>query len=273
VPLTRHCNAVGPWHIHYVQSAKTPAHHDPVVLVHGLDTSHRYMRPLGRALEPRHCVYVPDLPGFGKSSKPDWALTVEEMADVLVLWMRHLGIVPAHLIGNSLGCNIIVETCIRHPDAVRRVVLQGPTVAPALRSVPKLLLEWFRNSLREPSTGSILLLDYLDAGPRQAVASFKYQLRHPIEDRLPLVRHAALIVRGTRDPLASSQWIHRCAELLCEGRAAEIEGAGHTANLFAADQLAALARDFFASDVGDAERPDPLQDKERSGAAGPEPRP
>src|SRR5688572_26468931 len=35
----------------------------PIVLVHGLAVSHRYLMPMARALEGR-AVYVPDLPGF-----------------------------------------------------------------------------------------------------------------------------------------------------------------------------------------------------------------
>ncbi|WP_431886562.1 alpha/beta fold hydrolase [Micromonospora wenchangensis] len=37
----------------------------PVVLVHGLAVSHRYLTPLAETLGTTHPVYVPDLPGLG----------------------------------------------------------------------------------------------------------------------------------------------------------------------------------------------------------------
>src|SRR5215217_647908 len=43
----------------------------PVVLVHGLGLSSRYLAPLGRRLAALgHRVLAPDLPGFGRSPKP-----------------------------------------------------------------------------------------------------------------------------------------------------------------------------------------------------------
>ena len=36
----------------------------PIVLVHGLSVSSRYMVPVARRLAPHRDVYAPDLPGF-----------------------------------------------------------------------------------------------------------------------------------------------------------------------------------------------------------------
>src|SRR4028119_2296736 len=46
----------------------------PVVLVHGLVVSGRYMVPLLEELARSHAVYAPDLPGFGRSEGPAGAL-------------------------------------------------------------------------------------------------------------------------------------------------------------------------------------------------------
>ena len=55
----------------------------PVVLVHGLGLSGRYMLPVADRLAPRYPVYLPDLPGFGDSAKPARALDVSGLADAL----------------------------------------------------------------------------------------------------------------------------------------------------------------------------------------------
>ena len=81
----------------------------PVILVHGLGMSSRYMIPLAQHLAPHVRVYAPDLPGFGSSDKPREVLTVRELADALAAWMRAIGVERAVFIGNSLGCEVLVE--------------------------------------------------------------------------------------------------------------------------------------------------------------------
>lgn len=57
----------------------------PVVLVHGLGLSHRYMIPLAEHLAQRYQVWLPDLPGFGDSGKSLPALKVPLPANRLLV--------------------------------------------------------------------------------------------------------------------------------------------------------------------------------------------
>lgn len=71
-------------HSIFFRCALTSAAQSPAVaLVHGLGLSGRYMLPTARHLAPHFPVYVPDLPGFGDSSKPAKALDVPALADAL----------------------------------------------------------------------------------------------------------------------------------------------------------------------------------------------
>src|SRR3982751_3131372 len=108
-----------------------------VILVHGMVISSRYMVPTAERLAPLCDVYAVDLPGYGKSAKPARVLSLAELADALAAWMKAAGLEKAHLVGNSFGCQIIVEFALRHPARVNRIVLQGPTVDPEARSLPK----------------------------------------------------------------------------------------------------------------------------------------
>src|SRR5436190_2195210 len=78
----------------------------PVVLVHGLVVSSRYMLPLAERLADHAHVYAPDLPGFGKSDHPERPLDIAGLADGLAAWMHVTGIPRAALIGNSMGCQV-----------------------------------------------------------------------------------------------------------------------------------------------------------------------
>ncbi len=81
----------------------------PIVLVHGYGAASGYLLPTAEHLAPHHPVYVPDLPGWGKSDEPDHALDLAELADVLAGFIRVQQLSPVVLLGNSFGCQIIVE--------------------------------------------------------------------------------------------------------------------------------------------------------------------
>ncbi len=75
-----------------------------VVLVHGLVISSRYVEPLARALADNgYRVLAPDLPGYGESATgtPRRVLSVEQLADVLDLWLSACAIDKATFIGDS----------------------------------------------------------------------------------------------------------------------------------------------------------------------------
>src|SRR3546814_13579827 len=92
------------------------------------------MAPLIAKLAPDFDVYAPDLPGFGKSWKPRKVLGITALADALAAWMAQLGLPPSVLVGNSLGCNILVEFAPRHAKRVKCLVLQGPSLDPNARN-------------------------------------------------------------------------------------------------------------------------------------------
>ena len=146
----------------------------PVVLVHGLVVSGRYMVPLFDELAPFHDVYAPDLPGFGRSEGPARALDVVGLADALAAWMRAVGLRRAVLVGNSMGCQVIAWLALRHPGLVEKVALQGPTMDPGarspLRQTWRLLLDTPRES---PSLIAIEGLDLVRAGVGRSWRTFR----------------------------------------------------------------------------------------------------
>jgi pimeloyl-ACP methyl ester carboxylesterase len=76
-------------------------------------------------------VYVPDLAGFGLSSKPACVLNVGEHAELVSALLDTLGTAPVALLGNSFGCQVAVELVLRRPGIVAALILVGPTTDPA----------------------------------------------------------------------------------------------------------------------------------------------
>ena len=217
----------------------------PLVLVHGLAVSHRYLMPVAAKLARHHPVHVVDLPGFGLSGDPGWVLDVAEHADHLADWLKAAGMPPAAMLGNSFGCQVAVELAVRHPNRVCGLVLVGPTMDPAARTAPRQILRWLRDTAREdPLQLPILLRDMRDAGSRRIAGTLAHALRDPIEDKLPLVRVPVLVTRGSREPIVSMAWAQAATRLLPLGELAVVPGP-HNANYGAADHLGRLVVAFL----------------------------
>lgn len=218
----------------------------PVVLVHGMVISSRAMTDLADVLGRYVPVLAPDLPGYGESEKPRRTLALWELADSLSLLLTACGIPKAMFVGNSLGCEVLTELAIRHPDQVERLVLQAPTPDPAARSWTRQLWRILKNNRIEPNKpGLTSLIDYAKAGVPRALGTFGLLMRDPIEAKLPKIAAPALVVRGTRDPVVPQGWAERAAGLLPRGRLALLEGGAHTLNHSHPGALAALILPFL----------------------------
>jgi 2-hydroxy-6-oxonona-2,4-dienedioate hydrolase len=218
----------------------------PIVLVHGLVVSSRYMVPLMDELARTHDVYAPDLPGFGRSEGPEGALDVDDLADALAAWMRAAGLGPAALVGNSMGCQVITSLAWRHPGIVDKVVLQGPTMDRRARSMPRHAWRFLLDAARErPSLTLVECLDLLRAGPVRSFRTFRHALDDPVEERLPMVRVPALVVHGSRDRISPQRWAEEVARLLPQGRLVVLPGAPHAANYSAPEAFARAVRSFL----------------------------
>lgn len=217
----------------------------PVVLVHGYGVSSRYLVPIARRLAAERSVYLPDLPGHGRSEDPGWTLTVPELASVLYEWMDAIGLDRVVLLGNSMGCQIAIELAVRHPERIDRLILIGPTVDPEARTFWRQLPRFLRTAFVErPSLLFWVTWDYLRAGPSRIVREMDIAFADRIEDKLGQVSMPSLVLRGERDAIVPQRWAEEVARGLGAGRVEVIQGAGHALNYSAADELMRRIRPF-----------------------------
>ncbi|WP_440713625.1 alpha/beta fold hydrolase [Gordonia sp. FQ] len=112
----------------------------PVVLLHGggagATGASNYARNID-ALAERFRVIVPDMPGYGRSSKDidhedpfgDLAVSIRGLLD-------ELDIGKAHLVGNSYGGAAALRLAMDRPDKVDRMILMGPGGIGTTRALP-----------------------------------------------------------------------------------------------------------------------------------------
>ena len=95
----------------------------PLVLLHGgLGAIEMFGEVLPLLAEGRQVVAV-DLQAHGRTADVDRPLGYETMADDIGALIEHLGLGAADVMGYSLGGGVALQTAIRHPDAVRKLVV------------------------------------------------------------------------------------------------------------------------------------------------------
>ena len=115
------------YEMHYLEHGSGP----PVVFVHGSGpgvNAYSNFFPNYRVIAAAgyRCL-MPDMIGFGWSSKPDDIdYTLELFVPTLVEFLDLLNIERCVLVGNSLGGAISMKLAIEHPQRVEKLIVMGP---------------------------------------------------------------------------------------------------------------------------------------------------
>nr|WP_280247899.1 alpha/beta fold hydrolase [Nocardia abscessus] len=127
---------VGDREIFFSETGAGPA----VVLLHGggpgaggLSNYARNVEPLAR----RFRVIVPDMPGYGRSTKRiDQSDPFGDLAAAVGGLLDALDISSAHLIGNSYGGAAALRLAMDRPEKVGKLILMGPGGVGTTRALP-----------------------------------------------------------------------------------------------------------------------------------------
>jgi len=108
----------------------------PIIILHGWNLESKKFSVLTRLLEKnKFRVYCPDLPGFGKSPKPEKPLNLDSYVDFVLRFMEKKKIAEAYFICHSFGGRIGIKLAAFYPEKVNKIILTG---TPGLIPVPRL---------------------------------------------------------------------------------------------------------------------------------------
>jgi len=95
----------------------------PLVLLHGIQDSHRTWRRAAPLLARHFRVLMPDLTGFGDSGRPDAPYTLSWHAETISKWMESIGVEKAHFCGHSYGAGVAEWMVLEQRQRIDRLAL------------------------------------------------------------------------------------------------------------------------------------------------------
>lgn len=236
--------------VRYQVHARADGGATPILLVHGIGCSSRAFRPtldhLAEQGAPRR-AFAPDMPGYGSSAGPRAAMDMEALAAWQLRFLDTLAIRRAHVIGNSMGCQVAMAMARQAPERVASLVLTGPTTGDQYQPLWRYMIGLISDSLFESWAYNFSLTQtFLQMGMLRYIATMRHLLRdHPIA-RASEVVCPTLIVRGNRDLIIRKDVALRLAAALPRGEYVEVPGVAHSVQHDLPEALWALARPFFA---------------------------
>jgi pimeloyl-ACP methyl ester carboxylesterase len=228
-----------------------PVDAPPMIHQHGFAISGTYLLPTASLLTDSFRVYVPDLPGFGRSPKPKDTLSIEELGTSLNHFMDAVGVEQAVVVGNSLGCAITAELIAEAPEKVSKAVMVGLAGGPHNRPLVKALVQMARDGLVEPPTLlPVAAPDYLRYGMVRAIKLFDKMTKFPAYQRFMSMQVPVMVVIGSEDPLRPP-WanISRALSEMPPGITIVLfQGAAHAINFTHSRELAHSIRQYVAGE-------------------------
>jgi pimeloyl-ACP methyl ester carboxylesterase len=98
---------------------------EPLLLLHGIGSTHDDFVALRPRLDARYRVLAPDLPGHGRSPALPGRPTIAAIAEAVAADLDELGVGRVHVLGNSIGARVAIELAAR--QRARSVVAVSPS--------------------------------------------------------------------------------------------------------------------------------------------------
>lgn len=248
IPEGRYVELLDGLKLHYLEHGTGT----PVIFIHGSGpgaSGHSNFKLNYRWLADQgYRAIVPDLPGYGLSSKPaDCEYVLDFFVAALHRFLERIGVERCVLVGNSLGGAIAVKYALDHPDAVSRLVLMGPggleerEVYFSMEGIQRMMADFAGGVLdREGMRGLLELLVYdpaqvteelldervpvCDSQPKAVLST----MRVPnLSERLHEIRVPVLGFWGTNDKFCPASGAMRVLERCPDARFVLVNRCGH----------------------------------------------
>jgi len=216
--------------------------------------------PFYEALAQKHTVYVPSHPGYPKSTLPEWARTVRDLATLHLWLINELGLQSVSAVGLGFGGWIAAEMATMDHRLFKKLVLvnsmgiqpkEGEILDQFLVSTTeyaKLCFhqpKGFEQQYGEPDIDQLEFWE-LCREMTTRVAWKPYMFNQSMPHLVAGVRTPTLLVAAKYDKVVPMDCAKRYLGGLPNARLEVLDGAGHFAEMEKPNELAKLVNDFLA---------------------------
>jgi pimeloyl-ACP methyl ester carboxylesterase len=247
--------------VNYTRAGSGP----PLLLLHGWANSSLTLQGLAAGLADIREVYVPDLPGFGRTEAPKEAAGWDTAAHAafIVNLMDTLKIERADIFGHSHGGRIASQLAATTPERVSRLVLCASAGLHERLPLPvRLRRRWRRLLIKFAHRAAARGLLGANGPERARALSEKYASRDyraagimrptlgkvladDLAPLLPRITAPVLLIWGDRDEETPPELAERSRRLIPDASLVILPGAGHHPFVDQPQQVLAVVRDFF----------------------------
>jgi pimeloyl-ACP methyl ester carboxylesterase len=236
----------------------------PLLVIHGELGVPGWLESFAHLAE-HYDVIVPSLPGYGRSTRPDWVMGVHDLAAWVTWFARDVDLrTPMDVIGWSLGGWVAAEMAIVAPQFFNKMVLVGAMgIKPERGEIFDYFLESGLTGLRRAFHRAEQSSDFMrhwgkEWTPEEAdlveqhremtcrIAWKPYMHSLTLRHLLPGVRTPTLLVWGREDaitPIDSGEIYQRA---IPRSRLVVVENCGHMPEMEKPTEFARLVEDFLA---------------------------
>lgn len=226
----------------------------PLLVLHH-STGNPGWLPFYERLAESFTVYVPDMPGYGQSERPDWARDPRDIAILIARLLDRLELERVTLVGLGFGGYVAAELATMEPSRLYALVLVGaaglqPDEGEILDEMMVDFREYVQASFRDEAAFTAALGE--NAGEtfkelwdfsREMTARLTwkpYMFNRRLVPLLSEVNVPALLIWGADDKVVPPICATQYARALPNARTETIPGAGHCVELEEPERVAQI---------------------------------
>lgn len=262
--------------IYYEKQGSGPA----ILMIHSTAWSSIEYKSIAKNLAEKYTVYTVDLPGFGKSDKPQASYTLEYLHRSMQQFVEQFPEQQFSIVGSSLGGTLALELAADYPDRITSVALispfgfgeainkvallaQVPILAEVLLFPNELTFNYVLNhgvlskdALSETMRERLFQESLIAKSSRAKLSILRSTIvakgvKPEVQDLVELtatrVHQPVLLLWGTQDTYTPSSQGERALQLMPQAQLKLLNNAGHFAQLEVPDEITDYLKKFYAN--------------------------
>ncbi len=221
----------------------------PIVYLHGWGQNIAMMEPIAKPFVDTHRLIILDLPGFGESSEPTEAWTLDEYVEMLKALLKHLKVDTPNLIGHSFGGKISLLYASKYP--VKRLILLSSPFKVKIKK-PSLKMRMLKQIKKLPGMSNIAdkmkshigSTDYKNASPIMRDILVKH-VNTDLTEEAKKIKCPTFIIWGDNDDAVPVDDAYELERLIPDSGLTVYSGCTHYAYLERLSQTNSIIKSFI----------------------------